>query len=100
MSKKNKLPIEQKTRIKDFSPLNEKQEEFIDLIVNKEIILAAGVAGSGKTIVSLATALDLLGPVYKNIILIKSVTTIPGESIGFLPGSAEEKMDPFIMSYT
>lgn len=98
--KKNRLPEENQSLLKDFQPINDKQAEFIDLLQNKEVIIAAGVAGSGKTIVSLATALSLLGPIYKKIILVKSVTAIQGESIGFLPGSLGDKMDPFIMSYT
>jgi phosphate starvation-inducible PhoH-like protein len=98
--KKNRLPEEGQINLRNFSPINKKQEEFVDLIINKEVVIAAGVAGSGKTFVALATALDLLGGIYKKIILIKSVTTIPGEAIGFLPGSMEEKMDPFLMSYS
>lgn len=52
-----------------------------------------------NTYVALATALSLLGPVYKKVILVKSVTPIPGEEIGFLKGGMEQKMEPFVMSY-
>lgn len=97
--KRNKLPEEQLVLLNNFKPKNKKQSELIELIENKEIIIAVGVAGSGKTITTLATALSLLGDVYKRIVLIKSVTTIPGEAIGFIPGSFEQKMEPFLMSY-
>lgn len=101
MSKnKKRLPDYCQEYIVNFDTKSEKQKELVSEIKNKEIVVSVGVAGSGKTYVALATALSMLGPVYKKIILIKSVTTIPGEAIGFIPGSYEEKMDPFIMSYT
>lgn len=53
-----------------------------------------------NTFVALHTALGLLGNQYKKIILVKSVTTLPDEEIGFIPGDKDAKMEPFIMSYT
>jgi len=100
MSKKSKPKLSESYTLQHFYPKNEKQQELIDLINDKEIVIATGVAGSGKTIVTMATALSLLGDLYKKIILIKSVTTIPGEAIGFVPGDADEKMANFILSYT
>jgi predicted ribonuclease YlaK len=98
--KHNKLPERHNDFVEYFKPKNKKQQEFIELIKSKEIVIATGVAGSGKTITALASALSLLGEIYKKIILVKSVVTIPGEAIGFIPGSYEDKMEPFIMSYT
>jgi phosphate starvation-inducible PhoH-like protein len=72
---------------------------LIDMIEDNEIVIATGPAGTGKTYVTLAVALSLLGPVYKKVILVKSVTAIPGEDIGFLKGGMEQKMEPFVMSY-
>lgn len=83
-----------------FQPLNKKQAEFIRLIEDKEIVICKGVSGSGKTYCALATALSLLGDTYKQIILVKSLTTVPEESIGYLPGDTMEKMNPYIMSYS
>ena len=96
---KNRLPEKQTKLVKNFYPKNEKQSELIDAIEDNEIVIASGPAGTGKTYVALATALSLLGPTYKKIVLIKSVTTIPGEEIGFLKGGLEQKMEPFVMSY-
>jgi phosphate starvation-inducible PhoH-like protein len=39
-------------------------------------------------------------PKYKKLILVKSVQTIKGEEIGFLPGTMEEKMAPYMWSFT
>lgn len=96
---KNRLPEKQSSLVQDFSPKNDKQTQFVNLIKRKEVILATGPAGTGKTFCALAAALSLLGETYKQVILIKSVTTIPGEEIGFIPGSMDQKMEPFIMSY-
>lgn len=69
------------------------------MIDSKEIIIAVGPAGTGKTFTTLATSLSLLGQIYKKVILVKSVVTLPGEEIGFLKGGMEQKMEPFVMSY-
>lgn len=94
----NRVP--ETLKVKDFTYKTERQEVLAKSIREKEVVIAAGVAGSGKTIVSLATAIQLLGEVYKKVILIKSVVSPPGEDIGFIPGTVSQKMDPYIMSYT
>lgn len=98
--KYRRLPEKQEQLIRNFSAKNERQKEFIELIEQNEIVIAKGVAGSGKSYVALATALNLLGDVYKRMILVKSVTTIPGEEIGFTKGSTKDKMAPVMMSFT
>lgn len=103
MSKKskNKLPAYQKEKlVQNFEPKTDKQKEFIDLIDSKEVIICKGIPGSGKSYVALAKALDLLGDYYKQIVLVKSLTTVPEEAVGFLKGSLEQKMDPYIMNFT
>ena len=62
--------------------------------------IVTGLAGSGKTFIALYNALKLLEQGYKRIVLVKSVTTLEEENIGFLPGDLETKMQPFMMSYT
>lgn len=81
---------------------NEEQKEEINIIKNSEISFVAGPAGTGKTFIALATALDLLSDPntpYVNIYLVKSVTTLPQEEIGFLKGELEDKIQPFMWSY-
>lgn len=82
--------------------LNEKQKELKKAIEEFEITISIGPAGTGKTYLSLITALHLLKtcPQYRKIVLIKSVQTIKGEELGFLPGTLREKMDPYMKSYT
>jgi phosphate starvation-inducible PhoH-like protein len=75
------------------------QKKFINLIKEKEIVIANGLAGTGKTFLSCAEALKLLkaDPKYKKIVIVKSVTT--HEEIGFLKGTMEDKMAPFMYSF-
>jgi len=81
---------------------NESQKELIQSIKNNEITICSGKAGTGKTFLSVGYALSLLmkqeSP-YKKIYLIKSVTSLPGEEIGWLKGSYKEKVEPFMWSY-
>lgn len=103
MSKKtkNKLPTYQKEKlVQNFEPRTDKQQKFVDLINSKEIILCKGPSGSGKSYVALARALDLLGDYYKQIYLVKSLTVVPEEELGHLPGDVAHKMDPYIMNFT
>ena len=86
--------------VKPVECLNDRQREFQDSIRTKEVTIVTGLAGSGKTFIALYNALKLLEQGYKRIVLVKSVTTLEEENIGFLPGDLETKMQPFMMSYT
>ena len=83
---KERLPEKQSTLVRNFKPRNQKQAEFVKLIKRNEVVIAKGTPGSGKTYISLATALSMLGEVYKKVIIVKSVTTLPNEELGFLRG--------------
>ena len=81
---------------------NNSQKELIKSIKNNEITICAGPAGMGKTFVAIAYALSLLRKSsnrYKRIYLVKSVTTLKNEEIGFLKGGLREKIDPFMWSF-
>jgi phosphate starvation-inducible PhoH-like protein len=95
---KKRLPDD--LHVSKIIPKNPNQEKFIKSIYDNEITIANGPAGVGKTYVAAGIALSLLGAQYKKIILVKSVTTIPGEAVGFIPGAVNDKMEPFVMSYT
>lgn len=80
---------------------NESQSNFWKTIDTNEITLCAGPAGTGKTFLSIAKALDMLSQVelkFKRIILIKPVVEAH-ESLGFLPGDMQEKLEPYVYSY-
>lgn len=81
---------------------NESQKDLIRSIKANQITICKGLAGTGKTYVALAFALGLLrakSNKFRKIYLVKSVTTLKGEELGYLKGSMEEKIEPFIWSY-
>jgi phosphate starvation-inducible PhoH-like protein len=78
----------------------EAQEKYWKLIGDKEIILCSGPAGTGKSYISLARALQIFSKErkkYKKIIIVKPVVEAD-EKLGYLPGSIEEKLEPYIFS--
>jgi len=89
-----------KLHVKQLKCMNARQKEFVHSIENREITICTGLAGSGKTYVSLAIALKMLEKnQIKQIVLVKSVTPLPEEELGILPGDMYEKMEPFMMSF-
>lgn len=80
--------------------LNSRQKEFVKSIKEKEITICSGPSGSGKTYVALWEALRLLEKKeFEQIVLVKSVTSIPGEELGFMPGDMYEKMENYMISF-
>lgn len=90
----------EKLHVKSLKCMNQRQKEFVRSIEEKEITVCTGLAGSGKTYVSVATALKMLEKnQIKQIVLVKSVTPLPEEELGILPGDVYDKMSPFIVSF-
>jgi phosphate starvation-inducible PhoH-like protein len=85
----------------DLKLKTENQKKFVNLIKEKEIVVAAGFAGTGKTFLSCAKALLLLktDPRYRKIMLVKSVTGLKGEDVGHLKGELADKMAPYMESF-
>lgn len=77
---------------------NHIQKDFAKLITDKEIIIASGPAGVGKSYVAVARAIELLqnvtNPYHK--IIISTPAEEAGENLGYLPGNLREKMEPYL----
>jgi phosphate starvation-inducible PhoH-like protein len=81
---------------------NDSQKLLIKSIKENEITICNGPAGTGKTFIAIGIALNLLKNPdnnYKNIYLVKSVTTLKNEELGFLKGNLKEKIEPFMWSF-
>jgi len=80
---------------------NVNQGKLRDSIRENEITIVSGLPGSGKTYIGCAEALKLIKSKskYKKILLIKSITQLKGEELGFLPGDIQEKFDPYMGSF-
>jgi PhoH-like ATPase len=81
------------------SPKNIHQAMALDALLDTSIdlVLLTGPAGSGKTLLALAAALEMIVEkgIYEKIIVTRNTPEI-AESIGFLPGTEEEKMAPWL----
>jgi phosphate starvation-inducible PhoH-like protein len=80
---------------------NETQKILLNDIKNNDITICTGPAGCGKTYLACYQSLIELkseSPINK-IIIVKSVTTLKNEEVGFLKGSLADKMEPFIYSF-
>lgn len=76
--------------------LNEEQKEAKHLIVENQIVIVTGRAGSGKSLVCAQAALDFLKKKQINCIYNTRAAIEVGKSLGFLPGSLNEKFDPYM----
>jgi phosphate starvation-inducible PhoH-like protein len=86
---------------------NKKQKEFLNILKNErnEICFGVGSAGSGKSFISIGYALQVLKDAenpYKKIIIIVPTCEAGNMSLGFLKGTLEEKLAPYLEadSYT
>jgi phosphate starvation-inducible PhoH-like protein len=72
------------------------QKKYIEAIESFDIVFAIGPAGTGKTFLAIASALAALkrGDIEKIFVSRPVVET--GESLGFLPGDLQEKIDPYL----
>ena len=79
--------------------LRQSQRKYLNQIENNEITFCYGPAGTSKTFTACYAALKLLKEKkIKQIILCKPIQEA-GEKLGFLPGTKDEKVDPYMKSY-
>lgn len=78
-------------------PLNDEQKFAIEACMNPKIKLVSmtGGAGTGKTLIALASALEQAKD-YDQIILTRPTVVLGNQDIGFLPGDQKTKMSPFV----
>lgn len=80
----------------DLKPLNDKQATYIKALHNDTITFALGSAGVGKTAIGVMyAAQQLLRSNDTNVVLTRPIVGL-GKGLGFLPGTAEEKFEPWL----
>jgi phosphate starvation-inducible PhoH-like protein len=88
-----------KSDIKYNVTLNEEQKLAKQLIIDNQIVIVTGRAGSGKSLVCAQVALDFLMKKECDHILVTRASVEVGNSLGFLPGDLKDKFDPYLEAF-
>ncbi len=90
---------ERKSEIKYNVTLNEEQKDAKRLIIDNQIVIVTGRAGSGKSLVCALTALDFLNKKQCDQVFVTRATIEVGSSLGFLPGTLDDKFNPYLEAF-
>jgi phosphate starvation-inducible PhoH-like protein len=81
---------------KIIQPKTSGQAAYLRLIVDNDIVVGIGPAGTGKTYLAVAAAVDALSRKRVRRIVLARPAVEAGESLGFLPGDMQAKVDPYL----
>ena len=81
---------------KIIQPKTSGQAEYLKLILENDIVVGIGPAGTGKTYLAVAAAVDALARKRVRRIVLARPAVEAGESLGFLPGDLQAKVDPYL----
>lgn len=93
--RKTPEPRDQKYR-KNIRAQNDTQQKMLDAIDSSPLVFAVGAAGTGKTYLAIAKAIEALDSGAVRRILLSRPAIEAGESLGFLPGDMEDKLSPYL----
>ena len=85
-----------KTKRSDLKPRTLNQANYLDNIASHDITLGIGPAGTGKTYLAVAMAVDALARSAVQRIVLTRPAVEAGERLGFLPGDLTQKIDPYL----
>ncbi len=88
------IPVSSKKRF--IVPKTETQREYIEAIQKYDIVIGIGPAGTGKTYLAMAMAVNALLKKQVTRIVLARPAVEAGEKLGFLPGDIEEKVSPYL----
>ena len=81
---------------KVISPKSDGQRRYLDAITQHDIVIGIGPAGTGKTYLAVAKAVEALYKKRVKRIVLARPAVEAGENLGFLPGDLQEKVDPYL----
>jgi phosphate starvation-inducible PhoH-like protein len=82
--------------VRNVRALSPQQQYLLDAIAERSVVVALGPAGTGKTYLAVAKAVDALDGGKVNRIVLSRPAVEAGESLGFLPGDVGEKLAPYL----
>lgn len=89
-------PISLRTRKGELQARTDRQKEYIRNVLNHDLTFGIGPAGTGKTYLAVACAVDALERDLVNRIVLTRPAVEAGERLGFLPGDLNQKVDPYL----
>jgi phosphate starvation-inducible protein PhoH and related proteins len=93
-------PLDREARdrkyVKNVRALGAMQQSLIDAMDERSVVVALGPAGTGKTYLAIAKAVDALESGRANRIVLSRPAVEAGENLGFLPGDLGEKLAPYL----
>ena len=81
---------------KQVAPKSATQRKYIQTIQDRDVVFGIGVAGTGKTYLAVAMAVQALMQKQVNRIVLARPAVEAGEKLGFLPGDLQDKVDPYL----
>ena len=85
-----------KSYVRHVRPFNENQRLLLDAMDSYNLVVAVGPAGTGKTYLAIARAVEALEDGRVGRILLSRPAVEAGENLGFLPGDLEQKLAPYL----
>ncbi|HMK50257.1 MAG TPA: PhoH family protein [Thermodesulfovibrionales bacterium] len=90
----NNIPVSSKKRF--IIPKTDTQRQYIEAIRNHDIVIGIGPAGTGKTYLAMAMAINAFLKKQVSRIVLARPAVEAGEKLGFLPGDLYEKVNPYL----
>ena len=97
-SKSNIRSLDQiiKTPRRSVIPKSKQQSEYLKTLLNEDIVISLGPAGTGKSFLAVSVAVSLLMEKKVERVILSRPAVEAGEKLGFLPGDMKEKVDPYL----
>lgn len=92
---KRSAPWEEES-VESIVPKTEEQKQLLDAISKNDITIATGPAGTGKSLLSCYAAVQMLEKGKVSRIVLTRPVVEAGEKLGYLPGTFQEKLDPYL----
>lgn len=100
----DRLVLLRQTESWGLRPRSKEQQFALDLLLDPEVRVVAldGMAGTGKTILALAAGLEQVmeGALYDKLAVYRPVVPVGKAELGFLPGTLDDKLDPWMTAVT
>lgn len=92
----NEGELNLRTRRSDLRPRTPRQRDYLSQILSHDVTFGVGPAGTGKTFLAVACAIDALEREAVQRIVLTRPAVEAGERLGFLPGDLSQKVDPYL----